>query len=140
VLFILAYGKKAFAELRFSIEYVTTANPNPAFVGDIAGQTGFPTVRLNDFHITDRELPKEGIADGSEMAMAGSYARTTTDYFKATAELSASNEEVSLFRSYLDEINWYNEQLTHPLSNEDVGRLTRDRNALQARLDAAFRD
>jgi len=56
-----------------------------------------------------------------------------------TVAITASDEEVSLFRAYLDEINWYNEQMTHNSSVEDMRRLTRDRNALQARLDAALR-
>jgi hypothetical protein len=140
VLFILAEGRKAFAELRFAVESVTTPDFSPAGIGSIAGSTGFPTVSLKDFQITDRELPKGGIADGTEMAMAGSYARTTTNYFKTTVAITASDEEVSLFRAYLDEINWYNEQMTHNSSVEDMRRLTRDRNALQARLDAALRD
>jgi hypothetical protein len=95
---------------------------------------------LKNFQITDQELPKGGVADGTEMAMAGTYARTTTDYFKTTVAIGASDEEVSLFRAYLDEINWYNEQLTYGPSNEDMLRLTLDRNALQAKMDAALRD
>ena len=140
VLFILADGKKAFAELRFAVESVTTIDPTPFAVGSIAGATGFPTVSLKDFQITDRELPKGGVTDGTEMAMAGSYARTTTDYFKSTVALTASDEEVSLFRAYLDEINWYNDQLTYAPSTEDMRRLTRDRDALQAKLNMALMD
>jgi hypothetical protein len=140
VLFILSEGRKAFAELRFAVESVTTPDFTPGGVGSIAGQTGFPTVSLKDFRITDQELPKGGVADGSEMAMAGSYARTDTDYFKTTLAIAASDEEVNLFRAYLDEINWYNEQLTDAPSPEDMRRLTRDRDALQAKMDAALKD
>jgi hypothetical protein len=142
VLFILAEGGKAFAELRFAVETTTTPDFNPytAPLSGISGQTGFPTVSLNDFRITDHELPKGGVADGSEMKMAGTYARVTSEYFKTTVELTASDEEVRLFRAYLDEINWYNDQLSQAPSVEDERRLTRDRDALQARLDLALKD
>jgi hypothetical protein len=142
VLFILADGRKAFAELRFAIETTTTPDFNPAsaWSSGIAGQTGFPTVSLNDFRITDHELPKGGVADGFDMKMAGTYARVDSNYFKTTVELTASDEEVRLFRAYLDEINWYNDQLTQAPSVEDERRLTRDRDALQAKLDLALMD
>ena len=120
VLFILADGRKAFAELRFAVESVTTPDFSPAGVGNIAGQSGFPKVSLSDFRITDQELPKGGVADGSHSEMAGSYARADTDFFKMTVALGATDEEVSLFRAYLDEINWYDEQLTHSPSPEDT--------------------
>ena len=72
--------------------------------------------------------------------MAGPYARVDTNFFKTTIEIDASDEEVILFRAYLAEINWYNEQLTHPTSDQDIGRLTRDRDALMAKLADALRD
>ncbi len=111
VLFILSEGRKAYAELPFSLETVTTPDFNPAsaWASGIAGQTSFPTVKLNDFHITDKELPKGGVPDGSEMKMEGTYARSDASYFKTTVELTASEEEVTLFKAYLDEINWYDE-------------------------------
>jgi len=142
VLFIMADGRKAFAELRFAIDAVTTPDfVLPSAMGSgIAGQTGFPTVSLNDFRITDHELPKGGVADGSDMKVAGTYARVDTNYFKTTVEITASDEEVRLFRAYLDEINWYNDQLTQAPSVEDERRLTRDRDALQAKLDLALGD
>jgi hypothetical protein len=142
VLFVLSEGRKAFAELRFAVETTTTPDFNPftAPMSGIAGQAGFPTVSLNDFRITDHELPKGGVADGSDKKMAGTYARVDSDYFKTTVELTASDEEVRLFRAYLDEINWYNDQLTQAPSVEDERRLTRDRDALQAKLDLALKD
>jgi hypothetical protein len=142
VLFMLADGKRAFAELRFAVETVTTPDFNPmsAGVSGIAGQTYFPTVALNNFQITDRELPKGGVPDGSDMAMAGTYARVSTDYFKATVEITASDEEVSLFKAFLDELKWYEFQITHAPSAEDMNRLNRDHQALQAKLNAALMD
>jgi hypothetical protein len=142
VLFVLAEGRKAFAELRFSIETDTMPdfNPNTAWVSGIAGQTGFPTVELNDFHITDKELPKGGVADGSTMKVEGTYVRVDTDYFKTTVELTASDEEVKLFRAYLDELNWFDDQISNGPSAEDMRRLNQDRAALQAKFDSALAD
>ena len=71
---------------------------------------------------------------------SSSSAESSVPYFKTTVAIAASDEEVSLFRAYLDEINWYNEQLTYGPSNEDMLRLTLDHNALQAKMDAALRD
>jgi hypothetical protein len=140
VLFILAEGRKPFAEMRFALASTTTPDPIPFNAGSLAGQTPFPVASLSDFQITDRALPKNGVEDGTEMKMEGTYARSTTNYFKTTIEITASDEEVSLFRAYLKELKWYNEQLALGLSVEDVRRLTRDRDVLQAKLDAALKD
>ena len=92
--------------------------------------------------ITDKDetTPKDK-NDGEEHdRFLAPGAMLTRSFYKMSLPLTFSDQEVDLYRDYLKEIEWYEEQIRNTPSVHDTMRLNLDRNQLVDRLKAALAD
>lgn len=127
---LLVDGKNAFATVRVSIIDLVDADPETS-------SPGAPTIKYLSLEIGDN---KEDKPDGEETEYLPGLIRMFTYYYKMSFPLTYSHQEVELYRAYLKEIKWYEEQIKIAASIQDTERLNRDRNKLINQLKAALAD
>jgi hypothetical protein len=126
---LLSQGKKAFA-------VVTVTITDGSFGLPEGGSAPLPPkAEFNEMRISDHEEKGEG-----QVQTERSY-RVEVNHHPVTYsfEVNMLPEEVELYRAYKLELQWYDAQVQDPhLVEQDLVRLTRDREALMTRLNRAI--
>ena len=129
---LLADGKRAYAAIRISI---LTQDFNDAFNPMISGSIP-PKLTYKGATITDKFSP-DLVPDGGDRDVLPELVMEENFYI-IYEEVTFSPEEVELYRNYVQERTWYEDQIGSVESREDRQRLTDDFNKLVVRFNSAM--
>lgn len=131
----LVEGKQAFATVLLSLVSHYQADSGPDGAGGILET--MPKLSYESLQITDAEVKKADTTDFQDFPGGVTMKKI---YHTISIPLTYSQQEVELYRSYLNEINWFDEQLKISPSAEDTERLTKDKKELVEKLEKALSD
>lgn len=127
-------GKQAFATVLFSLTSYT--QPDSMMGGGAGGILDtIPNLRYESLEITDSEVKTPDKTDFTDFPGGVSMKKI---FHTVSIAISYSQQEVELYRSYLKEINWFDEQLKFSPSAQDTDRLNKDRKALVEKMESAL--
>jgi hypothetical protein len=127
---LLASGKDAFATVRLStlIEILI-------YAGKIE-MPSFPVLEYLGMQIT----PTDETGEGNKRVDGHIGGRTETTFYKVSFKLLFPADDVAIFKSYVVQMKWFDEQIAIAPSNEDALRFTADRDNLIKEMKAALAD
>jgi len=129
----LVDGKQPFATILFSL--TATSRPDPPPEGAGGTLETIPALRYESLEITDSEVKIPDTADATNFPHGVVMNKL---FHTVSIALTYSQQEVELYRSYLKEINWFDEQLKISPSAQDTERLNKDRETLVKQLENAL--
>lgn len=128
---ILMDGGKPYANITIT---VTTVTNNLGYFTP-AGEPGvsYPIIELADVAVSTRNLSSD-----TEKHTFGIISPMDTETIVYSVPLELSKEEVDLYRAFVLELRWYEDQLRGPIAPDYVLQLSRERNELAERFNQAF--
>jgi hypothetical protein len=97
----------------------------------------FPVLEYLGLQITPTDESEEGKVPRVEGHIGG---RTETTFYKVSFELSFPADEVAIYKSYIAQMKWFDEQMAIAPSDEDKKRLAQDRENLMREMRAVLTD
>ncbi|MEZ5426664.1 MAG: hypothetical protein R2747_10390 [Pyrinomonadaceae bacterium] len=131
----LVDGKNAFATVRIMVE-----NQDAYMGGGLGYSPTAPAIKFDSLTITDADetTPKDKNDGEKHDRFLAPGAMLNQIFYKMSFPLSFTQQEVDLFRSYLREIAWFDEQLALGQAAQDIERLAQDKKDLIDRLNRAL--
>ena len=128
---ILMDGGKPYANITVTVTTIT--NNIGLFTPAQEPTQSYPIIELAEVAISTRNLTSE-----TSKHTFGIISPMDTETIVYSVPLELSKEEVDLYRAFILELRWYEDQLRGPISAEYVLQLSRERNELVERFNQAF--